>query len=737
MNDSPSTPTRPATRPAPPAGDRPECADPALLDAGRITRRRTLVATVVLLLTGPAVLLMADLHWRAGFDGWKGVHLALFALLFALIAFGATQALIGFFMRGRNDPCRITTTLKPEDESADVTAPTAVVMPICNEDPARVFEGVRVIYESLRATGQIEAFEFFLLSDSGNPNRWIEEEASWQALIRQLDARGRIFYRKRRVNTNKKSGNLADFCRRWGRRYRYMVVLDADSIMTGAAIVKMVRLMEKNPGTGIIQTIPRLVNGETVFARLQQFASRLYGPVFARGLSYWQLGEANYWGHNAIIRLAPFIEHCSLPDLPGSEPFGGRILSHDYVEAALMRRAGWAVWLAPSIEGSYEECPSNLIDFAKRDRRWLQGNLQHSWLLAAKGLHAVNRLHLALGILAYLASPLWLAFLVVTTFIAWQLASTGLELLPVDNSFARYLPLSFTAQALLLLGGTLGLLFLPKVLAVLDLTRWPGAARAFGGWLRVIGGVVLETAAFTLIAPVLMLFHSKFIALTLLGRGVAWIAQRRGQEGDPDWREVILTHSGQTVLGLLWAALAIYVNPGLAAWMAPILAGLMLAIPVSLATGQRVSGVRIRRWGLLATPEENHPPAELVRLADYLERCRRHPPPLAELAEDHGLLQAVLDPYVNAVHVALLREKETAPRANGARFAGLRGRLLREGPAALSTKDKNALLVDADSMTELHMELWSSPPADLAEWWRVAIRHYNVLTPIPPTALHR
>ncbi|MFH1499527.1 MAG: glucans biosynthesis glucosyltransferase MdoH [Verrucomicrobiota bacterium] len=712
-------------------------ADPALLDPGRITRRRTLVATLVLLLTGPAVLLMADLHWRAGFDGWKGAHLALFTILFTLIAFGATQALIGFFMRGRHDPCRITKTLSSEDEQADVTAPTAVVMPICNEDPARVFEGVRVIYESLRATGQIASFDFFLLSDSGNPNRWIEEEASWQALIRQLDARGRIFYRKRRVNTNKKSGNLADFCRRWGRRYRYMLVLDADSIMTGSAIVKLVRLMEKNPGTGIIQTVPRLVNGETVFARLQQFASRLYGPVFARGLSYWQLGEANYWGHNAIIRLAPFIEHCSLPDLPGSEPFGGRILSHDYVEAALMRRAGWAVWLAPSLEGSYEECPANLIDFAKRDRRWLQGNLQHAWLLAAKGLHAVNRLHLALGILAYLASPLWFAFLVVTTIIAWQLSSTGLELLPVDNSFARYLPLSFTAQALALLAGTLGLLFLPKVLALLDLARWPGAARGFGGWPRVVGGVLIETVAFTLIAPVLMLFHTKFIALTLLGRGVAWIAQRRGQEGEPDWREVILTHSGQTVLGLLWAAVAIIVNPGLAVWMAPILAGLVLSIPVSLVTGQLVAGKRIQSCGLFSTPEETVPPPELVRLADLVERCRRHPPPLAELADDHGLLQAVLDPYVNAVHVALLREKDSTSRASETRFAALRTTLLRKGPAALTTKDKNALLVDAESMSEIHMELWSAPPSELAEWWRVAIRHYNVLAPVPPTALHR
>jgi membrane glycosyltransferase len=298
--------------------------------------------------------------------------------------------------------------------------------------------------------------------------------------------------------------------------------------------------MERNPGVGIIQTVPRLVNGETIFARLQQFASRLYGPVFASGLNYWQQGEANYWGHNAIIRVAPFIEHCSLPELPGIEPFGGRILSHDYVEAALMRRAGWSVWLAVDIEGSYEECPGNLIDFAKRDRRWLQGNLQHAWLLTARGLHAANRLHLALGILAYLASPLWLAFLVVSSVIAWRYASTGLSPLPVD-SFAKYLRLGFGSQALLLLAATLGLLFLPKILALLDLVRRPGAAAQFGGWLRVIASVIGETLIFTLLAPVLMLFHSKFIFLTLAGRGVAWVTQRRGADGDPEWREAILT----------------------------------------------------------------------------------------------------------------------------------------------------------------------------------------------------
>jgi membrane glycosyltransferase len=711
--------------------------DPALLDGTRIARRRILIATLTLLLTGPAVLLMADLHWRVGsVDGLKILHLALFTVLFSLVAFGAVQAVVGFFSRmGGGDPNRIMASLSPEDEAGAVDAPTAIVMPIFNEDTSRIMEGLRVIYRSLEATGQLEAFDFFILSDTTNPNRWIEEESAWVALTRQLGARGRIFYRKRRVNLNKKAGNLADFCRRWGKRYRYMVVLDADSIMTGDSIVKLVRLMERNAGAGIIQTVPRLVNGETVFARLQQFASRLYGPVFAAGLNFWQQGEANYWGHNAIIRVAPFIEHCSLPDLPGAEPFGGRILSHDYVEAALMRRAGWSVWLAVDLEGSYEECPGNLIDFAKRDRRWLQGNLQHAWLVTARGLHAANRLHLALGILAYLASPLWLAFLVVSTVIAWRYAATGLTPLPVD-SFAQYLRLDFNSQALLLFAGTMSLLFLPKLLALIDLRRRPGEAEQFGGWPRVVGSVVAETAIFTLMAPVLMLFHSKFIVLTLSGKGVAWVAQRRGADGDPEWREAILTHAGHTLVGLGWGGFALWINPAFAAWMSPILLGMVTSIPMSLVTGQLASGQFARRLGLFVTPEESAPPAELSRLARNLEACSRHTPPLPALATDYGLMQAVLDPYVNAVHLALLRERDQPAVVEG-RFAPLREKLLREGPAALSAKDKLALLLDADSMSELHRDLWSMPTERLATWWRTAIRAYNVIAPAPQTALYR
>lgn len=706
---------------------------PETMAARRVSRRRMRVAAVAGILAAPAVVLMADIHGRVGVDGWSVVHLVLFALLFVLVGFGATQAVIGGWLRGRGgDPFRIVGSLGADD-GAPLTVPVAVVMPICNEEVGRVVEGMRVIFESVAATGRLPNCDFFLLSDSTDPNTWVAEEAAWLALTQQLGASGRIYYRKRRLGTNKKAGNIADFCRRWGRHYRYMVVLDADSIVAGEAVVQLVRLMERNRGVGMVQAVPCLANGETILARLQQFASRLYGPVYAAGLNYWQLSEANYWGHNAIIRVAPFIRHCSLPELPGDGPFGGRVLSHDYVEAAMMRRAGWQVWLAPEIEANFEECPANLIDFAKRDRRWLQGNLQHLRFIFARGIHPVSRLHFTLGILSYLASPLWLAFLIVSLVIGWRLAGTGLELLPAPSLVpgARW---SLGAEALVLFVFTMVILFLPKVIALLDLRGRRAEVAGFGGWRRLGWGVVLETFVFTLLAPILMAFHTKFIVLTLCRRSITWGKQRRGREGEATWREATMAHAGHTLAGLGGAALALSVSPVMAAWMAPILAGLILSIPLSRWTGSVANGLWLRRRGIFLTPEEAQPAAELRRLADGLAARPGGEPEDAVLRDDYGLLQAVVDPFVNAAHVALLRSKADPPRAKEEHFAGLRARLLHDGPGALPVKEKISLLMDADSMHALHEEVWAWPDSNLNAWWQRALRHYAVISPKPLTA---
>ena len=291
---------------------------------------------------------------------------------------------------------------------------------------------------SIEATGHLESFDFFILSDTRDLDLWVLEETAWTNLCRRLDGFGRIYYRRRKTNENRKAGNIGDFVRTWGGGYEAMLVLDADSLMDGADIVKMARVMEAYPRLGILQTPPKLIRGSSVFTRLQQFAMRLYGPLFIRGLNYWQLGGGSYWGHNALIRLKPFSEFCELPALPGREPFGGRILSHDFVEAALMVAEGWEVWLAWDIEGTYEEAPPTLVDHLIRDRRWCQGNLQHLWLIFARKLPFSVRMHLFMGIMAYLGSPLWFLFLLFGTWVAWDRYSSELSQLPFESYVDRW-----------------------------------------------------------------------------------------------------------------------------------------------------------------------------------------------------------------------------------------------------------------------------------------------------------
>ena len=697
------------------------------MDARRLNRRRFLFFSAIFGFTSLATWFMADLLWRDGVDALDVALLGLFVILFAHIAVGFCTALVGFYVINRGgDSSRITATLAPGEEPP--LAPTAIVMPVFNENVSRVFEGLRVVFRSVQETKKLEHFDFFVLSDSNQPNQWIQEEVAWLELCKQVGGFGKIFYRKRRQAINKKAGNIADFLRRWGRRYRYVIVLDADSIMTGRALVELVALMEKNPTAGIIQTAPRIVNGETLFARMQSFASRLYSPLFLAGLNYWQQHEGNFWGHNAVIRVQPFIEHCSLPELPGREPFGGRILSHDFVEAALMRKAGWAVWLAGDIEGTFEEGPPTLIDSAKRDRRWCQGNMQHAWLLTTRGFRPASRFHLLMGVMGYLSSPLWLLFMILATIHVFAgVISPALAAVPAEK----------IPESLILFAFTMLLIFLPKIVSVVVTLGNAEAAERFGGRRRLVASALAETLLSTLLAPINMAFNSKFVLFTLLGQGVSWITQKRGADDDgTDWREAILTHGGQTLFGLVWGVSAFIMWPAFFWWLSPVLAGLVLSIPVSILLSKAALGRGVRSLGVFLTPEETHPAYELKRLQQNLAECYRQFPPLKALRADYGLMQAVLDPYVNALHVALLRQRRPGEEAREW-LAQLRERLLRDGPGKFSTKEKMALLLDAESMIWLHRELWSLPADALAEWWRLAMRQYNVLTTAPTTALYR
>jgi membrane glycosyltransferase len=682
-----------------------------------------------MLMTGLASMLFADLLWRSGWSAADTVLLALFVILFLLIAIGCMHGICGFVLRVLGDPSRITQFGNYHSQAIDGVS-TAIVFPVHNEETARVCEGLRATYLSLEKTGQLERFDFFILSDSTDSDKWVEEERRWCDLVLELDALGRIYYRRRITNEGKKSGNIRDFLNAWGRRYRYFIVFDADSIMRGDTLVDLVKLMEAHPHVGLIQTVPALANGETLFGRIQQFANRLYAPVFIAGLNFWAQGFGNYWGHNAIIRTEPFMQFCDLPHLPGLKPFGGQIISHDFVEAALLLKENWQVWFAYALEGSYEEMPQTLIENARRDRRWCQGNLQHGMVLFARGLRGISRIHLLLGIFGYLASPLWLAFLLTFNWILWYKKHTGLSEIVV-RGFTPFLKLSGTAHAFLIFSICMAALFLPKILALIDLALDRQRRRAFGGIRRATISAVAETAFSALHAPLQMLWHSKFVATILLGIGVNWGQQKRTPEGIA-WAEAIRRHWAHALIGLVWGGVVWQFDLPTFWWFVPVIAGMVLSIPLSVFTSRSSWGARARNLGLFLTPEETASPPELDTLRVRMALLAKSEPPDSN-ASDAGIAEAVLDPYVNAIHVSLLREKRLNPEyrdalarlgVGGPEIRELGEKLLGKGPESLKSEEKLLVLSDADVMSWLHRQIWLRPNEALAVWWQTTIRRY-------------
>jgi membrane glycosyltransferase len=684
--------------------------------------------SAAMVLTGAVSVLFADLLWRSGWTSSSTVLLVSFVILFGLVAIGCMHGIFGFVLRTFGDPDRITRLGEYKNQSLDGVS-VAIVFPTYNEGVARVMEGLRTTYASVEQTGHLERFDFFILSDSTDPAKWVEEEQRWCELVRELDALGRIYYRRRISNEGKKSGNVRDFLSTWGRRYRYFIVFDADSVMRGETVVDLVKLMEAHPQVGLIQSVPALVNAESLFGRIQQFANRLYAPVFIAGLNFWAQGFGNYWGHNAIIRTDPFMQYCDLPHLPGRKPFGGQILSHDFVEAALLVKENWQVWFAYDLEGSYEEIPQDIISNAQRDRRWCQGNLQHGLVLFGRGLRGISRIHLLQGIFGYLASPLWLLFLITFNWALWKFKSSDLSLITVRGLTTPLLKLTGKEHAFLIFVICMSVLFLPKILALIDLAFDRERRRAFGGLQRATISAVMETLFSSLHAPLQMLWHSKFVATILLGIGVHWGPQKRTADGIT-WGQAARQHWGQMLIGVLWGAAVWKLDPATFWWFLPVLLGMLLAIPLSVLTSRMSLGSRARSWGLFLTPEETSPPSELdtlrVRMA-LLEKTEVVQPPNAIIAE------AVLDPYVNAIHVSLLREKQLNPEYREAlaklgvgrpEVRELGEKLLAKGPEALTTAEKMLILSDAEVVPWLHRQAWIRPAQALAGWWQTAIRKY-------------
>ena len=610
-----------------------------------IFKRRFKVFGLMLISTLLATLkwitvLPTDVAWFT-----KAVLIVLFILTFAWISLFFWSSWFGFWSLLRKKP--VPGIVWPSKE-APLQSRTALLMPVYNESTAGVMANLLAIAKDLERAGKEEYFDIFILSDTTNPKIWLDEECLWMQAKKIISPKINLYYRRRAKNTARKSGNIEDFCNKWGASYKFMIILDADSLMSGETLVQMVRLMEANPQTGIIQAPPMMINAHSLFARIQQFAGRVYGPIVSAGLAYWQLGDSNYWGHNAIIRVKAFIDCCGLPVLPGKAPFGGHILSHDFVEAALIRRGGWAAWLLPELKGSYEECPPTMIDFAARDRRWCQGNLQHIKVLLSKHLHHVSRIHFTIGIMSYLSSPIWLCFLLVGLAIA-----LGREFFPpIYFTETRTLfpmwPVFDKIGTIALFALSLFMLIFPKFLGLviykINNPKSQGALKS----------TLTEIVISALIAPIMMMFQSKFVLEIISGKSVSWNTQNRGGDGT-SWREAWNRHFWHMALGIATTVIVFRYAPELFWWMLPITLGLMLSIPISVWSSRVSVGQKALKRHYFQIPEEVQLPEIAVMAHEYEQKLE------CLLPDAKGVMLLLNAPEIFALHSFMLNVNGPAP----------------------------------------------------------------------------
>lgn len=609
--------------------------------------------------------------------------LVLFVPTFAWVGFSFCNVLAGLFAS------RLVTPQGPNG------ARVAVVMPIYHEDAQKSIGLLTALARELDREGMADRTEIFVLSDSRDPVIAVNETLVIDAARKMSPLP--IWYRRRITNEDRKTGNIGDFVRRWGGRYDQMVVLDADSIMTGATIRELSARMNADPRLALIQTMPILVGGETIFARLTQFAGRVYGPMIARGVSAWSGDTGNFWGHNAIIRMTAFAGACGLPRLPGKPPFGGTILSHDFVEAAALCRAGWKVRLDHDLRGSFEGCPPTLLDMAARERRWAQGNLQHSRLFGMRGARAVTLAHFAIGILGFAMSPLWLALILVGLVLSATVLLSTPEYFPTAYQLFPDWPVFDAQRMLWLFVAAMALLLLPKLIATFRAWSRP-LARNSGGPVRIFASSLFEILLSALIAPVQMLIQTRQIYEILRGRDSGWNAQVRAGSM-PDWNVVIARHWVHVGLGLGTLIVLAQFSPAQLIWLSPILAGLILSPVTSRYSASPIFGRWARMRGLLVTPEERDPPAIL---SDASAVVRAMPRPLGDAA---GLLHFGAQPDQIDRHIALLpknadlpEDKRLARITAGAKIAHARTRA--QALEYLTRDETDALVSDPDLLRQ-------------------------------------
>lgn len=539
----------------------------------------------------PAMIVTAALGWIM--QGWfadggvtvlEGILLALIVFNFFWISFSVSTVLLGLYSLARRTVAHTPGPVPAQN--------VALLVPVYNEIPWYVLGNAQSMLEELSARGSNHSYAMFILSDTRDDAIADQERRSVEALQAMLPPSMPLYYRRRDDNVGRKVGNIADWVRRWGGAYNAMLVLDADSLMTGRAIDQLTDALAREPGAGLIQSFPQLIGAQSVFGRMQQFANTVYGLALAEGLARWAGHEGNYWGHNAIIRTRAFAACAGLPSLRSLTGKESLIMSHDFVEAGLLRRAGWTVQFLPRIRGSYEETPQTLIDHIQRDRRWCQGNLQHINLLNARGFRAISRFHLFHGAVGYLMAPIWFALLVIWAIIGRGEEASVLTYFSEANPTMPSWPDMSEPRHVLIILLIYAMLLAPKLLAAIALPLSGKRFIEYGGARQFALSVISEVVLAILYAPILMVQQMIAVFRTLLGIQRGWAPQAR-DGGKYSWRTIAICHALETVSG---AALCVGIAAGMvSAWLVPIAISLVFAIPLSALSGVPIRE-RIGRW---------------------------------------------------------------------------------------------------------------------------------------------
>ncbi|MET3925051.1 glucans biosynthesis glucosyltransferase MdoH [Devosia sp. 2618] len=543
-----------------------------------IVRSALLFCTLALSLLGGYLFLRFT--GEGGLTALDLVRTALVVFSGFWLVWGAAAAMIGVLVPARRILAHGTS--KP-------VGMTAILVPIYNEDPVQTFSRIAAMNRGLVALGVEDRFHIAVLSDSNSSEAAALEELWFQRLASEPEIHNRIFYRRREKNVGKKAGNVEDFISRSGGAYDYALILDADSLMEGNTIAELARRMDADQTLGLLQTVPKIIHARTLFGRCMQFSSNYLSPSFARGAALMQGYEGPYWGHNAIIRMNAFAASCGLPVLTGKPPYGGHILSHDYVEAALLARAGWKVQVDPALEGSYEEGPENLLEYAKRDRRWCQGNMQHRRLVMAPGLKFWSRFTFVQGIMAYMAAPLWLALLFASIS-----AAVFPDQPPVLAGF------TMSDISIWTLGfAVIAVLILPKLMIFLR-GIVDGQNKAAGGNCVALASMIGEIVFSTVLAPAMLLLQSRAVGQVLLGLDGGWPATSRAQ-GYVPLRDAFRATWWIVALGLFSLGLTAVMAPSIVVWVAPTMLPAVLA-PLLIVGSSRIYPW-LKAWLFVTQPE--------------------------------------------------------------------------------------------------------------------------------------